>query len=197
MRGRSLRLILAGGGLLLAVAAVSVLLAARGSSETVALAGTEIQGSPAAPAFRLHDADGRPVALRQLRGKVVFVTFLYVHCPDVCPLIASHVNDALRTLGPDASAVAVSVDPEGDTPAAVRSYVADRRLLPRFHYLRGTRAELAPVWKRWFVGATPARDEVLHTSMTVLVDRDGRQRVRYGAGATAAQLVHDVRALKM
>src|SRR5579872_4038648 len=36
--------------------------------------------------FRLTDQDGRPVALTDFRGKSVALTFLYVHCPDVCPL---------------------------------------------------------------------------------------------------------------
>ena len=53
------------------------------------------------------------------RGKAVFVTFLYTHCPDVCPLIASQLHNALSRLGSKAGQVqlvAVSVDPRGDTP---------------------------------------------------------------------------------
>src|SRR5438034_11726188 len=52
-----------------------------------------------APNFTLHDESGAAVSLHGQRGKIVLVTFLYTHCPDVCPLIASNLNTALRNLG--------------------------------------------------------------------------------------------------
>ena len=58
------------------------------------------------------------------RGRFTLVTFLYTNCPDVCPLIAEHLNTALRQLGTtraDTRVLAVSVDPNGDTPSAVRA----------------------------------------------------------------------------
>src|SRR5665648_208330 len=58
----------------------------------------------------------------RLRGRPFAVTFLYASCPDVCPLIAQEIVGALGRLGADArrvAVVAVSVDPRGDTPAAV------------------------------------------------------------------------------
>ena len=89
---------------------------------------------------------GTPVTLAGQRGRYVLVTFLYTHCPDVCPLIAANLNAALRTLGAGTKHVrvlAVSVDPKGDTAAAVRAYRTRMHLLPQFRYLIGTRAELA------------------------------------------------------
>jgi protein SCO1/2 len=189
-------MLVAAAGLLLVVIGVALaLVVPRGSSHPVALSGAAIAGQPPAPDFALRDQDGARVRLSSLRGKVVLVTFLYVHCPDVCPLIASRLNEALPLLGRDARVLAVSVDPRGDTPAAVRTYVHQRGLGPRFRYLIGSRAELAPVWKGYFVGAQAAGAEVLHSSMTVLVDDRGRERVRYDASATPAQIAHDVRAL--
>ena len=63
----------------------------------------------------LHDADRRRVTLAQQRGRYVLVTFIYTHCPDVCPLITANLNAALRRLGPARSNVrvlAVSVNGE-------------------------------------------------------------------------------------
>ena len=76
----------------------------------------------------------------------MLVTFIYTHCPDVCPLITSNLNTVLRTLGPkgNVEVLAVSVDPKGDTPAAVRAYEKSKHLEPSFHYLIGTRAGSAP-----------------------------------------------------
>jgi protein SCO1/2 len=147
----------------------------------------------------LHDAWGRPVSLGSYRGKYVLVTFLYVHCPDVCPLIAQNLNATLRQLGAKRSQVrvlAVSVDPKGDTPAAVRRYIAQRRLLPQFRYLLGTRSQLGKVWAAWHVLAVRSKPGVVdHVAYTSLVDPSGRQRLIYGSSVKASQVLHDLRVL--
>ena len=133
------------------------------------------------------------------RGHYVLVTFLYVHCPDVCPLIAQNLNAALRQLGAARRRVrvlAVSVDPRGDTRAAVRRYIAARGLLPQFRYLIGTKAELTKAWAAWHVIAVRQTPEVVdHVAYTALVDPTGKQRVLYDSKVTAAQVLHDVRKL--
>jgi protein SCO1/2 len=161
--------------------------------------GIEVTDRRSAPDFTLRDQDGRLVRLAEERGRVVLVTFLYSHCTDVCPLIAENLNAALRELGPgrrDVRVLAVSVDPAGDTPAAVRSYVRVHRLLPEFRYLMGSRRELRPVWRAWHVSAV-ARDPELvdHTAYTALLDRGGRERAIYDARVRAGDVAHDVRLL--
>jgi protein SCO1/2 len=192
--GRQGRIGAAAAGLVLVAGALVAAAFLGGGSAPVELSGSAVQGKTPAPTFRLTDQDGRAVALSGGRG-VTLVTFLYVHCPDVCPLIASRLDAALPQLGKGARVLAVSVDPKGDTPSAVRAYVRARHLRPAFHYLRGTRAQLAPVWKAFYVGQQDAPGTVLHTALTVLVDKEGRERVRYDASATPAQIAHDVRAL--
>jgi protein SCO1 len=149
--------------------------------------------------FALRDQHGKVVRFSSQRGKVLLVTFLYTNCPDVCPLIAQNLNGALRELGSDRSSVrvlAVSVDPKGDTPAAVRAYSRRHHLLPEFHYLIGTREELEPVWKSYGVTAV-ARDPELvdHSAYTLLVDREGLGRVLFDASALSKAVAHDVRLL--
>lgn len=93
------------------VIALSLLLAS--CSQPVQLKGTDLGKDPA-PNFQLEDQEGRQVALSDLRGKVVVLTFLYTHCPDVCPLIAEHLKTASSQLGAamnQVAFVAVSVDP--------------------------------------------------------------------------------------
>ena len=111
--------------------AAAALLAGCGSSAKKAevqppakktFSGGELTPPKQAPPLALRDADGRAVSLAAQRGKLVLVTFLYTHCPDVCPLIASNLNAAVRALGAkrsDVRVLAVSVDPKGDTPGAV------------------------------------------------------------------------------
>ncbi len=152
-----------------------------------------------APPISLHDDAGRPVTLAAQKGRYVLVTFLYVNCPDVCPLIAANLNSTLRQLGPDASKVrvlAVSVDPKGDTPAAVKAYVQDKHLLPQFRYLIGTRAELRQAWAAWHVlSVADKKGLVTHVAYTTLVDPTGKERVLYGSNVHANDVLHDLRVL--
>jgi protein SCO1/2 len=61
--------------------------------------GPTIKNPTQPPAFSLRDQNGHLVRLRQQRGKVVLITFLYTHCPDVCPLTAENLNQALHSIG--------------------------------------------------------------------------------------------------
>jgi protein SCO1 len=163
-------------------------------------AGSELPSARPAPEIALHDAHGRLVRLSDQRGRYVLVTFIYSHCPDVCPLIASNLNSALRALGPsrrDVSVLAVSVDPRGDTPAAIRTYEQRMHLLPQFHYLIGSRNDLLRVWRDYDVLAVARNKELVdHVAYTVLVDRQGKRRVLYDANVQARQVVHDLRVLR-
>ena len=114
--------------------------------------------------------NGTRVTLAGERGRYVLVTFIYTHCPDVCPLITQNLNAALRVIGPSARqkvrVLAVSVDPVGDTPRAVRAYIREKHLFPQFQYLIGSRAELRRVWKAWHVLAVQSSPTSSTTSPT-------------------------------
>ena len=173
--------------------------AARPETREPRFAGAELPVAKPAPDLALRDQDGALVRLSAQRGRYVVVTFLYTHCPDVCPLIAANLNTALRSLGPRRDGVrvlAVSVDPEGDTPAAVRAYARRLRLLPQFRYLIGTKPQLTHVWRDYGVLAVAGDKELVdHVASTVLVDPQGRRRVLYGAHVEAVDVVHDLRVL--
>lgn len=162
-------------------------------------AGSAVTPPRAAQPIALHDAWGRPVSLAALRGRYVLVTFLYTHCPDVCPLIAQNLNATLVRLGQKRDRVrvlAVSVDPKGDTRAAVRRYIAERHLVTQFRYLLGTPAELRKVWAAWHVLAVRSGPDVVdHVAYTALIDPAGRERVLYDSSVKYRQVLHDLRLL--
>jgi protein SCO1/2 len=148
-----------------------------------------------APAFALRDQDGRLTGPTRLRGHWYVVAFLYTHCPDVCPVIASNLGVALRRT-PGLRVLAVSVDPKNDTRASIRAFIRAHRLPPSFRYVTGTHAQLAPVWAHYHVAATAGpRPIVSHTAFEILVDPQGRERVLYDAQVQAADVAHDVHAL--
>jgi protein SCO1/2 len=161
--------------------------------------GTELSPAEPAPDFALRDQNGTLVRLTALRGKFVFVTFLYTRCPDTCPLIAENLDAMLERLGPKATGVrvlAVSVDPKRDTPAAARTFVRQHRLAREFHFLLGTRRQLAKVWRAYHVAAQAGPEQTVdHSAYTLLVDRDGKSRVLYDAQIRPGAAVHDLREL--
>jgi protein SCO1/2 len=164
---------------------------------TQSFRGGQIAGSPPAPDFVLRDQAGKLVRLSSLDGTFRIVTFLYTRCPDVCPLIASNLGRTLRELGPKRSQVrvlAVSVDPRGDTPAAVRFFVDSHRLPSQFRYLTDRPVELRRVWRAYGVLADPDRTDkaITHSAFEILVDRSGRERLLYDAQVTPADLLHDL-----
>ena len=163
-------------------------------------AGGELTPPKIAPPIALHAANGTPVTLAAQRGRYVLVTFIYTHCPDVCPLITKNLNAALRVIGPSARkqvrVLAVSVDPAGDTPEAVKAYAREKHLFPQFRYLIGTRPELRRVWKAWHVLAVETKPDLVdHVAYTALIDTEGKERVLYTSSVHATQVVHDLRAL--
>ncbi len=159
-------------------------------------AGGELNPPQATPDFTLTDQSGQNVSMADQRGKLVLLTFIYTNCPDVCPLITQNLNQALQMLGAkrdDVRVLAVSVDPEGDTPKAVDAYAKTHHLPPEFHYLIGTRDELTEVWKKYDVAAVASDPELVdHSAYTMLVDENGEGRVIYDSGVKAKDVVHDV-----
>ena len=78
-----------------------------------------------APEFTLTDQDGKPFSLRDLRGKVAVVTFIFTTCSDTCPLLTAKLIGVQKRLGPDQSKVfftAITVDPLNDTPPVLKKY---------------------------------------------------------------------------
>jgi protein SCO1 len=163
-----------------------------------ALQGGLIVNPPvAAPPLRLPSyVGGRPLSISSMRGHAVFVTFVYTHCPDICPLIVSDLAAAQRALGKRARSarfIAVTIDPRRDTPTAVRAFLAARGAIGRVQFALGSHRALAQVWKAWHVTILPGADATLsHSSVVYGIDGRGMIRVMYPANFTPAQIVHDV-----
>jgi protein SCO1 len=160
--------------------------------------GTLALPAKAAPTIHLDNYLRRPVTLSEYRGKAVLVTFLYTHCPDVCPLITSNLRVVLNELGARASNVqiiAVSVDPRRDTPGSVASFLSVHGMLGRMQYLIGSAAQLSRTWSAWGVGSKAEVDQpdlVAHSALVYGVTASGRLRTIYPATFEPSQIVHDI-----
>jgi protein SCO1/2 len=172
------------------------LFAARpgGRGDSVAFAGSVRPEIPPQD-FRLRDQDGRSVSLRQFRGQVVVLTFMYTTCRDTCPLTATQIRGALDDLGHDVPAIAIAVDPPRDTPARARAFLAKQQALGRLRFVLGSRAQLRPLWKGYAIQPQSVTQE--HQARFVLVDKRGNQRIGFpGQEATPERLAHDLRLLE-
>ncbi|MEA2417936.1 MAG: hypothetical protein QOE60_142 [Thermoleophilaceae bacterium] len=178
----------------------AVVLAADSSEETHTTDGSgRFEGSlmpkgVRAPDFTLRNQDGERVSMRSLRGKPVIVTFLYTTCDDTCPAQAQTVRGALDDLGEDIPALAIAVDPPRDTPARARTFLGKAQALGRVDFVLGTRQQLQPLWKGFFIRPQSVNEE--HMARFTLVDKRGFQRIGFpGDQATPETLAHDLRLL--
>jgi cytochrome oxidase Cu insertion factor (SCO1/SenC/PrrC family) len=151
------------------------------------------------PEIALPDDSGRLVDTSKLGGKVAVVTFLDTQCTESCPLIASHVGLALRSLSEEERrrvvALAVSVDPEEDTPRAVRTFLEHHRARGELHYLVAPEPELRPAWAAFGVlSSADSGSDNLHSAPVRIYDRGGIWVTTLNAGAdlTPQNLAHDI-----
>ena len=155
-----------------------------------------------APAFSLTTQEGAQLALQDLRGKVVAVTFIYASCADTCPLLTAKLAGLQARLGTDFGAkvffVAITLDPERDTPQVLKRYAqAQGAHLAGWAFLTGTPAEIQQVARHYGIYAkkTP-RGAVDHTFLTSLIDPSGTLRVQYlGVRFDPDELLRDLQAL--
>jgi protein SCO1 len=165
---------------------------------TVTYEGGVISPVTQAPPLALTDVDGEPLDIRALRGSPVLVTFVFATCPDVCPLIMSTIAQARRQAGAagrDTRVIAVSVDPEGDTPAVVRSFLERQRVRGFVRYAVGSRPELEAVWADWGVATQVPRDDpelIEHTALTYGVNASGELVTAYPVGFDAAAVAREL-----
>jgi protein SCO1/2 len=138
-----------------------------------------------APEFTLTSQDSAQVALADLRGKVVAVTFIYTFCADTCPVLTPMMSFIQDQLGADFAAkiafVSITVDPERDTPKVLKEYAqAFGANLAGWSFLTGPSDAIREVTRRYGVFASKSTDgNVDHTFLTSIVDRRGILRVQY------------------
>ena len=162
----------------------------------------DITGADYAKGFELSDPDGRRRQLSEFKGKVVVVFFGFTHCPDVCPTTLLELAAVKKALGADGARVQgifITVDPERDTPALLKAYMA--QFDAGFVALTGTADEIKAAAKQFKVyyakspGKTPDSYTMDHTAGSYVFDSQGRLRLftRYGTGPDA--LKHDLKIL--
>jgi len=152
--------------------------------------------------FQLTDQNGRKRSSDEFRGKLMAIYFGFTYCPDVCPTALTVITTALDQLGEQADAVVpilITIDPERDTPAVLKDYVA--QFSPRIIGLTGSDREIAQVAKLFRVyyakspGSGGAPYLMDHTSLIYLMDQNGRFSTHFTHNNRAEDIVAAVRKL--
>ena len=153
--------------------------------------------------FTLLTQDAKPFTLsKDGAGRPLLVTFIFTSCPGACPFVVEECLEASRKAGKGRPArerplvLAVSFDPEADTPAKLKQHMRESHLSAReVVFLTGGKAVVEKVVQDW--GVSVGRDkngDIFHGFQTTVVDRSGRIVAQYfGAGIDMKALVADVK----
>jgi len=160
-------------------------------------AGTAAVGGP----FHLVDQAGAAVDERLLRGKWSAVFFGYTYCPDTCPTTLATLGQAVSDLGTDAGrfqVVFITVDPERDTPAALKAYLSSATFPKGARGLTGSSSQIAAVARAYHVyyqkvpqGSSYSMD---HTAVVYLMDPQGRFVRPLDVGVAPPEIARQVHA---
>ena len=151
----------------------------------VILFASHYQGTGSGPSaiggpFKLIDESGKPITEQDMKGRPFLVFFGYTHCPDICPTTLFEMSEVMHALGKDADrigALFITVDPERDTPAAMKDYLSS--FDPHLRGATGDRQAIDAVEKAYRVYAkkVPADNgdySMDHTALVYLMDKQGR-----------------------
>lgn len=199
-------LLFAGGCFAIAIALATVtVIVVTGRERAEAVAEGTATGQPTVGgSFKLVDQDGRAVDQTLLNGKWSLVFFGFTYCPDFCPTTLQALEATRLQMGQaadDLQIVFVTVDPERDTPQALKDYLSSDGFPPGVIGLTGTPqqvADAAKVYRAYFQKVGDGEDYTMNHSLTVyLMGPDGRFRSALGhdlGPERSAQLIQRVMA---
>lgn len=147
------------------------------------------------PDVTLVDADARPVKLRELLAtdEPVMVNFIFTTCSTICPVMVRVFADVPSRLGAaakDLRMVSISIDPENDTPAQLKSYAKTLGADRRWSFLTGRVQDIANVQRAFGIYSG---DKMTHEPLTLIRHAGSRSWVRIDGFANPDELASEYR----
>ena len=78
--------------------------------------------------FSLKDMNNKTITQESFNGPLTAIFFGFTHCPDICPMTLNKMDIVINKLKKKNKTLKVffiSVDPERDTPVAVKNYLSN------------------------------------------------------------------------
>jgi cytochrome oxidase Cu insertion factor (SCO1/SenC/PrrC family) len=173
---------------------------ALGVALLVALASPSGEAVRIGGPFELVDQHGATRTDDDFRGAYMLMYFGFTYCPDTCPTTLLKITNALEdfaALAPTKAErvvpVFISVDPERDTPEALRSYAESFH--PRLVALTGAPRELLRLGRAYavFFAKVPTGEPgdylMDHTGFVYLIGPDGKYLEHFESEASVGDLV--------
>ena len=191
---------------LAAVLAVGTIMVVNGrgdlgsASRQIGSTGQPDVGGP----FQLVNQDGQAVDQTMLDGKWSLVFFGFTYCPDYCPTTLGMLEATKTALGDkadDVQIIFISIDPERDTPQALKDYLSSDGFPEGVIGLTGTPAQVraaADAYRAVYQKVGDGEDYTMNHSLTIyLMGPDGRLRSALGhdlGPANAARIIEQAMA---
>ena len=87
-----------------------------------------------------------------IKGKVVTINFMFTSCGDSCPMETAKLRKVQEMLGEhagkDVYMYSITVDPDRDTPAALKAYMQKFNIGPGWQFLTGKKEDIDQIRKR-------------------------------------------------
>lgn len=144
------------------------------------------------PPFALTERSGKPISNADLSGKVWVAAFVFTRCTGPCPSVSATMAKLQAELDlanqPDLRLVTFTVDPDRDTPDALKKYADHFSAHPdRWLFLTGKEDELHRLARDGFkIGADRTKNpkpdagqEFDHSTKLAVVDKKGAVRGYY------------------
>ena len=169
---------------LFTVAAVlgGLLLYRNEAQATAILHGTSLDPAKVVGALPLTRDDGAQANVGGPAPQVRLVFFGFTRCPDVCPLTLGLLAKTYNALSAEQQKAVlvqlVSVDPQHDQPAVLRTYL--NNFSAQFRGFTGTPEKAKAAADAFYILSTRAADgSILHGDQVAVLDRQGRFRRVY------------------
>jgi protein SCO1/2 len=163
--------------------------------------------------YNLINQDGDSVVFPDIiKGQITVMGFIFTHCPDICPMTTHNMyltQKKLREDGiDDVKFVALSFDPDRDTPEVLKKFAEARELdFKSWTLLTGEKTTVNELLKRFDVKAIKTDEStdaegnyeysMMHTDRISLIDENGKLRKNYkGSTVNIEELVNDIKTLK-
>lgn len=181
---------------------------ACGPAEPVARSGSNVVVSGKADIggpFSLINQDGQAVTEADLLGRPVLTYFGFTYCPDICPTALQSIGAAMASVDPKGEyfqTVLFSVDPERDTPEALKQYISAPIFPKGLQAFTGTPEQVEAAKKVYKIYAEKVEDEgsedylVDHVSLIYLFDKSGDFVNVYTHGTSVKDLMSALKKYK-
>ena len=140
------------------------------------------------PDFTLVERTGQPIGLSDLNGRVWIADFIFTYCAGPCPLMTAEFVKLQREFKDTdrVRLVTFTVDPDRDTPQALRDYADRHHAHPeKWLFVTGDRPDVHRLVVKGFkLGSI--EDPMMHSTRFVLVDAEGAVRGYYDSEEPAA-----------